>query len=193
MNLIEKTKTLTLHPLRDISSILALGASKQIYFFPIVYCMVVGISKYLSMAGMTFRPHLFIEAFTSTFILLLGIFIFCFIYSCIVWFISVSLKGIASVGMIFTLAFYSLTPMIMGAVIILLLKIIWFSSDFLIKNSENFTLFIFFFQYVFIIWSICVFIIGNKVLNQFSIMKSIISSIGLLVIFAIVVVYQKLT
>jgi len=177
-----------LKPLDGFEAILIQEKYNLFYFFPFFYGAIIGISK-------TFNKFLFLKSATPfkmgyilgdslvTIISMAGVTIlFCFIYSWIVFFLSLLLKGLSNFKMIFSLVLYSLIPMIIGAVFLFACKLILLASVSPGQLFEAITLFLYCFQIVFIFWSLYILLIGNAMINDFSIAKSFLSSSLLIVI-----------
>jgi hypothetical protein len=106
----------------------------------------------------------------------LGAFLFTFIYSWIVAFINGLLNGHSNQKDVFAVIVYALIPLIFGSIILLLLKILFYTlitSKNLYFNIYNELAFI---SIIFYCWSIVYLIIGNAIINDFSVIKSALTS-----------------
>ena len=187
----EIVRIIVLKPTTEIDILLNQVKYKHIYLFPVLYGVIAGISKSVSKLGVSNIPHLLADSASSIALMLLYTFLFFFIYAWIVKFISNSLLGIASINMTYGLISYSMIPMIIGAIVYLFLKIFVYSDDSLLQSINSINLFIYYSQIVFVLWSFFILIIGNAFINSFTMVRSFISSTGLVIVLILLAIFGK--
>lgn len=91
-------------------------------------------------------------------------------------FISSLLKGDANLRMTFGLITYATIPMTIGAIFFLIIKLFFLSS-----GSTSVIYIIYYGQLIFVMWSLFILVIGNALINSFSVLRSFISSAALII------------
>ncbi|MCW3788921.1 YIP1 family protein [Plebeiibacterium sediminum] len=183
-------KKFILNPLDRFQYNLVKENKIPVFVFPLLYGTLVAISLSLNNYGYSkigdLLGHLPLMIITRAVLILIS----CFIYSWIVLLISLLLKGLSNINYTFSLVSYSLIPLIIGALIFLILKLIFITANASMYSFKLLYKFIYYFQHVFNLWTIYLLIIGNAMINDFSKMKSIIACAGIITIFIILsVVY----
>lgn len=177
-----------INPLDGYEKILIPENNKLVYLLPTLYGLIYGASITISKFGLTHFGSVLGHLISDTLLKILFVFIFCYVYAWIILFISQLLKGISNINLTFSLVSYSLIPMIIGVALILAFKVIIDSIDLSKQSLYYVNMFLFYFQYLFVLWSLYILIIGNAMINDFSKIKSSIATVGL-VIFLMVIGY----
>ncbi|OFY96758.1 MAG: hypothetical protein A3K10_12125 [Bacteroidetes bacterium RIFCSPLOWO2_12_FULL_31_6] len=151
--------------------------SKKIYLIPIILGLSSGIIATINKHGQIKDAYILGILFFEI-IKMIGItLILSYIYSLVILFLSHLFGGIASIKLTFTVMLYSLFPIAIGSLIILIIKLTIPVFDILPINLIS---------YIVQIWFIYVLLIGISVINNFSYFKSFFSSsIIVLIIHAI--------
>ncbi len=178
----EIVRIIVLKPTSEIDIVLNQVKFKYIYLFPALYGVITGISKSVSKVGLSNIPLLLTNSLYSILIMTAFTFVFVFIYAWIIKYISNLLQGIANINMTYGLLSYSLIPIIIGALIYLSLKILFYTNGSLRSSIDSFNQMIYYSQILFVFWSLFILIIGNAFINSFSMARSFISSAGLIIV-----------
>jgi len=178
----EIVRIIVLKPTSEIDIVLNQVKFKYIYLFPALYGVIIGISKSVSKVGLSNIPLLLTNSLYSILIMTAFTFVFVFIYAWIIKYISNLLQGIANINMTYGLLSYSLIPIIIGALIYLSLKILFYTNGSLLSSIDSFNQMIYYSQILFVFWSLFILIIGNAFINSFSMARSFISSAGLIIV-----------
>jgi len=177
-------------PIKGFNKILNQPKYNYIYLLIVCYGLFQGINKTLSEYDVS-RFDLFLtKSIGAILIAIISIFIICFLYSWIIYFIGFSLKGLANYRMTFTVVCYSLIPLIVGSILIIFSKIVYLNFSGI--SIETFNSFIYYFHGLFIVWSLYTLVIGYSLINKFSILKSTIGSIGIFFIVGLIYIILQL-
>jgi hypothetical protein len=184
-------RIIILKPLTEIDLILNQEKYKYAHLFPLIYGIITGFSKSLSIFGFANLNDLVYNSVQSILFMLFLSYLFCFIFSWIVTFSSNLLKGISNFNMTYGLVTYASTPIIVGSTTALVLKIFLYAtnqspetiniSNFIIYNT----------QLIFVIWSLFIIVIGNAFINSFSMLRSFISSALLSVLIILISIFRN--
>ncbi|MEO8147103.1 MAG: YIP1 family protein [Bacteroidia bacterium] len=181
-------------PTTEIDLLLNQPKFKHVYIFPVLYGIFLGMYLAAGQVGLSNLQHLISVSIGSILSKTLFVVLFCFIYSWLVLFISNSLQGTANFNMTFGLMSYSMIPMVIGSILHLVFFLIGYSCAPLIQSDAMLTImirFIFLSQFVFVLWSVFILVIGNAFINSFSMTRSLISSAGLIILFAAWIIFRK--
>jgi ABC-type multidrug transport system permease subunit len=150
----EIVRIIVLKPTTEIYPLLNQEKYKYATIFPLLYGIIVGISKSISKVGLHNPAHLIAQSIISIPSMILFTFLFCFIYAWIIKFISNMQQGTASISMIYGLITYALVPMIIGAIFYLIFKLFVYSNDSLLQFFASNYRFFYYSQSIFVLWSI---------------------------------------
>ncbi len=178
------------NPLEGYVKNLAKEEKTPVYVYPLLYGLIFGISFTISKFGVaninTLFDHLPFILFSRTLITLIS----CYVYAWIILVISWFFKGVSNINLTFSLVSYSLLPMIGGALLFLLLKLILVTVDISVYSLQLVNIFIFYFQYIFVLWSIYILTVGNAMINDFSKLKSFVASAGIVIVIIAIIIFD---
>jgi hypothetical protein len=173
------------NPKKDINKVFDKKHLPFLILIPICLSIVKGIGETLNSLGLSFSPYFMGKVLGGGLMQLVFILIICLSFSFAVWILSILLKGIANVGMIFSLVLFCLLPIIFGQVLLLLSAVTLYWGEFG-KTFDITSLPLYKFRFIFHLWSSYIFIAGIKYINQFSWFKTILSSIWILILLGII-------
>jgi hypothetical protein len=185
-------KLLFFPPKQDVLYIVVEKKNRVVVLIPIIFGIMIGVFR----AFPDYNPEnleywlgqLFGNILVSTLFTLAGV----FLYVLLILFFSNILKGIANFKMTFTLFSYSLIPVIIGWLIITSISLIIrvFNIDFINPNviiEVMNTI-----QRIFILYGIIILVRGVAMINQFSIFKALISSVGIIIVLLIYGIFKQI-
>ncbi len=180
-------RIIVLKPTTELDIILNQEKYKHLFSFPILYGIILGFSKTINKTGVANFIDLTATSIGPIILSVLIILISCFVYSWVIYFISKSLKGEASIDMTFGLVSYSLIPMVIGGVFYLMLKLFIYSYG----QDYSINIFIFYSQIIFVLWSTIILTIGNALINGFSMVRSLAATSWYFILFVLSIIFAK--
>jgi len=180
------------NPIEGFELFLIYDKYKLVYLFPVLFGIVSGINRSLSKVRTQNLVYLVRHSLISACLIIVFVILYCFVYAKIVLFISHLLKGLSNLKMTFSLVMYSLFPMIIGTTLILVFQLILYFNDIQPQSLGFINVLIYGFYLVFILWSLYILVTGNALINEFSTLKSFLSSVGIAVVMIAVVIIVKM-
>lgn len=180
------------NPIEGFELFLIYEKYKLVYLFPVIYGIFSGISKSITKVRTQNIGYFVKHSLISAGSIIVFAILYCFVYAKIVLFISHLLKGLSNFKMTFSLVLYSLFPTIIGAALILIFKLILYINDIQLQSLGLISVIIYSLYLVSILWSLYILVKGNALINEFSTLKSFLSSVGIAVVMIAVVIIVKL-
>ena len=179
-------------PKQDVINIAVEKRNRFVVLIPIIFGIMIGFFKTVSnydSANIEYWYGLLVSNIISSILLtLVGV----FLYVLLVQFLSSMFKGISNYKMTFTMFSYSLIPVIIGWLLISVISMIMMLYP--IKYTNAITLIDVrnIIQRIFMLYGIIILVRGVGIINQFSIIKALISSVGLIILLLIIGFFQQM-
>jgi hypothetical protein len=180
-------RIIVLKPTTELDIVFDQEKYKHIFSFPILYGIILGFSKTINKTGVANFSDLTVTSIGPIISSILITLIACFVYSWVIYFISKSLKGEASIDMTYGLVSYSLIPMIIGVIFYLMLKLFTYSYG----PGYSINIFIFYSQIIFVLWSTIILTLGNAFINGFSMIRSLAATSWYFILFILSIIFAK--
>jgi hypothetical protein len=172
-------------PIQTFSDLLSQSKYRYLYLILTIFGFILGFNSIINkiyLAKIDIETGSIIFSMIKTIIVT---FIVLYFYSWIVMYLNSIFQGFSNQKTIFAVIVYSLVPLIIGTIMISLLKIILFSLPGLHGSIYGIIQLFYVVYLIFYLATLIYLIIGNAIANDFSIIKSAISTSTLPIIFTI--------
>jgi hypothetical protein len=172
-------------PIQTFSDLLSQSKYRYLYLILTIFGFILGFNSIINkiyLAKIDIETGSIIFSMIKTIIVTI---IVLYFYSWIVMYLNSIFQGFSNQKTIFAVIVYSLVPLIIGTIMISLLKIILFSLPGLHGSIYGIIQLFYVVYLIFYLATLIYLIIGNAIANDFSIIKSAISTSTLPIIFTI--------
>jgi hypothetical protein len=185
-------KLLFFPPKQDVINIVVERKNSVVIFIPIAFGILIGFIRAVSKYDTAYPIEFFYGQLVAGIGFSVSItLVVLFLYVLLIQFFSSVFKGISNYKMTFTMFSYSLLPIIIGWILMLAVSMIIKFIPIGYVNSVISVKVLNVIQMIFILYGIVILVRGVSIINQFSIIKSLISSVGLFIILFIIGIFQK--
>ncbi|MBK8884523.1 MAG: hypothetical protein IPN67_19855 [Bacteroidales bacterium] len=163
-------------PINALTILLNQSTHKYAFLLPVIFGFILGINDIINKSYLqTYDLNIGSVGILISKEILIVLFA-CYVYSWIVVFLNSFFEGYSSQSMVFYLISYSLMPLILGSILVTILKLIAFLAFGRTEYGLIIVRYLSAIYFAFYVLTLIFLIVGNSILNGFSIFKSIMPS-----------------